>query len=135
MCIIHEAGTFQRRYQASGMLPGESHFFPGFDAASQYHDVLVSQVGEFFCLTGRSGFLGSCAVEDDLLVFGKSRKLLFEIPHFDRAFQVIGLTPGFILVRADKERTAGFNPLKSVFRCNAFGSHLLPPLADTLTRF
>jgi hypothetical protein len=95
----------------ASMMPDESHLFPGFDAASECFDVPVSKISEFCCLTGRSGFLRSCAVEDDFLILGKRRKFPFEIPEFDRAFQVIGLTPGFVFVRTDKERASGFNLL------------------------
>jgi hypothetical protein len=60
--------VLQKCLRETSMVPDESHLFPGFDAAVEGFDVAVSEVGEFCCLTGRSGFLRSCAVKNDLLV-------------------------------------------------------------------
>jgi len=55
-----------------------TRLFPGLNAATEGHRILISHANAFGCLTGSARFFGSGTVENDLLVLRQGGEFGFE---------------------------------------------------------
>ena len=74
-------------------------------------------------------FVGSGAVKDDLLVFGKARESGLKFLEGERALKMQAAASGLIGISAHQKRLAGCDPGIGFLRGDAYrGGHVDPPL-------
>jgi hypothetical protein len=83
-----------------GPREGIARLFPGVHPALEGLDIGVAPIQKLLCRPGRSMFLRSSAVKDDLLVLGQVRKLVLELLKDERVFELQAAAPVLIGISA-----------------------------------
>jgi hypothetical protein len=99
-------------FQITLLLPGQgiARLFPGVHPALEGLDVVIAPIQKLLCRPGRSMFLRSSALKDDLLVLGQVGELVLKLLKDERVFKLQATAFGFIGISTYQQGLARLHP-------------------------